>query len=558
MLHIATIIHGNEFAILMPIADRWDLEFFLYGGFNRDNGTKKAKAVYDFEKMFPKFVGHSRHSSVLYEMFALAHALDWLHNRLDVKGWPKLRCAHTDFKPSNILICSDEDERFPAGRWMITDFGISAFGSGTGENEDNQDDKQHLADARDLKTVYDFGVELTSKNDTLRVARTQEGTYQAPESRHSGMTHFVGRRSDIWSFGCVLLEVIIFALGDVALLDKFRNQRAHGHQLDCFYTVNEVEQPKSPGQGRRFEQNLQVKDEVQQCLTSLPQQFSAESDWLRSCTDLITSTLEIEAQQRPGAERLKEVMQEVADRTSDQITNAPLPANDQLRGRTNSRVDSPDVNQRSTLHETSGVIAERITPSPNSYEYSEQASTHLDAESAEIQSTPTPSITHILKEHTTPRHRTPWPPSDQSTSPLTRHSTSPFSDWTQSEINSGSRPRTIGSIDVDSPPVTGVGRRFSLGSPIRQYPIPRREKVLGVCVAPDAERVAFLFARHVRTFSIDGSVGPSLELDSRAEWRQVCISGHCVAAYGIKDKRKQVSGTLSPYLLVSIPRKDQS
>ncbi|KAL9615927.1 MAG: hypothetical protein Q9160_009139 [Pyrenula sp. 1 TL-2023] len=541
MLHIATIIHGNEFAILMPIADRWDLETFLYRGFNRDNGTKKEKAVYDFEEMFPRFVGRSRHPSVLYEMFAIAHALDWLHNRLDVKGWSKLRCVHTDFKPSNILICSDEDGNSPAGRWMITDFGISAFGNGVAENGDKQESKYDLADARGLKTVYDFGVELTSKNDTFRVARTQEGTYQAPESRHSVKTHFVSRRSDIWSFGCVLLEVVIFALGDVHLLDQFRNQRAHSHQLDCFYAVEEVSQSPSRLQGMRVEQNLQMKKEVRAWLTYLPQQFPAESDWLETCTDLISSTLEIEAHRRPGAEHLLREMQDIAHRTSMHTTNTTLSPSDHSQEPTDSQVESLIFNQRLTFHETGGLPTERIISSPVSDDtLSERLSSSNSAELARNQSTPNLPITPRAHAHAAPRERNSFTPTDQSTSNQTPHSTSPFSDWTPSDGDQGFRPHTTGSIDAGSTSDIGLGRRLSMGSSILECSIPEGEKIVDVCLASDAELVAFLCARHIRMFfTADGSAGPTLDLNSRVDWRQVCISGRCVAAYGIKNKRKQ-------------------
>jgi hypothetical protein len=214
MLHVATIIHGGEFTILMPIADRWNLEIFLYRGFNRDKGTKKAELVYDFDRMFPRFNPPHRHTSVLYEMYALVDALHWLHKQLDVKDKPGLCCAHMDFKPSNILIGSDENS--PAGRWMITDFGISVFkrlddeDGSDGDDEDGDEDNNERQDTEgrqdvEVKTIGDFGLQLASKTQTIKTARTQEGTYQPPEARHSGQRVFVGRKSDIWSFGCVLL-----------------------------------------------------------------------------------------------------------------------------------------------------------------------------------------------------------------------------------------------------------------------------------------------------------------------------------------------------------------
>jgi len=75
ILYVTIIIHGGEFIILMLIIDCWNLEIFLYRGFNRDKGIKKAEFVYNFDIMFPRFNLFYKYISVLYEMYVFVDAL---------------------------------------------------------------------------------------------------------------------------------------------------------------------------------------------------------------------------------------------------------------------------------------------------------------------------------------------------------------------------------------------------------------------------------------------------------------------------------------------------
>ena len=55
MKHIAAIVHSNEFMIILPYADQYDLEIFLRGGYEPHPSIDDSRQVYDFNTMFPIF-----------------------------------------------------------------------------------------------------------------------------------------------------------------------------------------------------------------------------------------------------------------------------------------------------------------------------------------------------------------------------------------------------------------------------------------------------------------------------------------------------------------------
>ena len=193
--HLATIVHGSNYMILLPWARHLDLHIFLLEGHKYDVDTRKETEVYDFEMAFPnmqkgRFVG-----AVYVQMANLASALHWLHQGITNVGVrrERVQAAHMDLKPDNILI--DDAVDHPVGKWLLTDFGISAM----------------KKDSNFVSILDVYATLQTPKvtEPTLNTyARRRPGAYQAPEVEQStsssnqvnGMPiQTIGRKGDIWS-----------------------------------------------------------------------------------------------------------------------------------------------------------------------------------------------------------------------------------------------------------------------------------------------------------------------------------------------------------------------
>ncbi|KAL8796007.1 MAG: hypothetical protein Q9195_001583 [Heterodermia aff. obscurata] len=295
MLHIAAIVQGDNFMILIPLAELRDLDVFLRGGYIAMDDTKIKKKVYDFDQEFPGMVAPSTllQEALFNQLFEVASALVWLHEELRILGSLDRYCAHMDLKPGNILISRDKDSR--VGRWMITDFGISLFDKSTNKKEP------------EVHSIRDVGPRLTSRAHQDEVIRGR-GPYEPPESSNKEVD---GRKCDVWSFGCVSSDVMEFALGGQSAVDDFRLHRYSKDRFqgadDYFYQLKpslDVE-PRT-----RNISNTQVKKEVLdwfESRSSLP-----PSPWVKDCVGLLKIMLVIDPVQRATARdamrRLDELM----------------------------------------------------------------------------------------------------------------------------------------------------------------------------------------------------------------------------------------------------------
>ena len=300
MLHIAAIVQGDNFMILIPLAELRDLDVFLRGGYITLDDTRNQEKVYDFGAEFPGMVPPSPLLPVALfnQLFEVASALVWLHEDLRILGSLDRYCAHMDLKPGNILITRDEKSH--VGRWVISDFGISLF------------DKSTNKKALRVHSIRDVGPRLTSRAHQDMVDRGFDrgrGPYEPPEVSNKDVD---GRKCDVWSFGCVLSDVMEFALGGTSAVDNFRLLRYSKDQLqpgadDYFYQLKPCMNTEP---GTRNSSNTQVKKEVLGWFST--RSSCPSSPWVRDCIELVKSMLVIDPVQRATARdtlnRLNELM----------------------------------------------------------------------------------------------------------------------------------------------------------------------------------------------------------------------------------------------------------
>lgn len=181
------------------------------------------------------------------ELRALASALNALHfyrckeMELDLIG------CHHDLKPNNILIFD--------GHLVLADFGVSR-----------------------LAPVLDGS--LTKFKDCI-------GDFFSPESLQDMSAQSIGRKSDIWSLGCVIVEVATFMVLGAAGVQEFRLKRET--KISQNY------------RNSRFHDNVRLKPEV----TAWTKELSEKAE--ESTKDLIQLTsgmLNVMSQKRPDIEEV--------------------------------------------------------------------------------------------------------------------------------------------------------------------------------------------------------------------------------------------------------------
>lgn len=140
---------------------------------------------------------------VIEQFHGLIDGLCELHNKEDG------HFRHTDIKPDNILRSIDDPVR---GRAEIGLLQISDMG---------------LAKCHTVPTGMRHGTD----------ARASTTRYRPPEAAFETDKRGMSRRYDIWSMGCVILELIIWLLHGTDTLDKFNNDwlRMQDHSTATYF-----------------------------------------------------------------------------------------------------------------------------------------------------------------------------------------------------------------------------------------------------------------------------------------------------------------------------------
>ncbi|QKD53995.2 uncharacterized protein FOBCDRAFT_135299 [Fusarium oxysporum Fo47] len=178
------------------------------------------------------------------QTLGLLAALDAIHDSQGVQSYGR----HGDIKPENILWFELDNE--PHGLLVLADFGLAKF---------------HRERSRSFTKNTNVGYTYT---------------YAPPEIDIEG--EFMSRSSDIWSFGCVLLEMVCWLLGGWELSEAFADARLTEDtsgimKTDSFFTIVKLEDDEL----RRFTVKPQVLS------------FIRRLDHHESCTNYVHDILDI-------------------------------------------------------------------------------------------------------------------------------------------------------------------------------------------------------------------------------------------------------------------------
>lgn len=307
MLHLTTIEHGPNRYILLPYAQYSDLELFLHYGVGPDRKEK-----YDFDEYFPKVRNGNVTHHLLRQCWSLANALEWLHNGITIeKTSSTVFCAHMDLKPANILIQPDPDSA--VGKWMISDFGISVLK----EKAKPQDSE--------FVSIGDYISQLTMNTRPKR----HEGTYQAPEvkltetawnqsSRLTPDQKGIGRKSDIWSYGCIFSEVLAFALGRDKYVNEFQSRRKGREGNDYFYV-------EKPDQGYlRAPDNMPKQYQVHPSVLTWLDGLCGPQSWVDCYVETIKNILIVDTAERPDATELTKLVNHIKEHVDNAQVNCSV------------------------------------------------------------------------------------------------------------------------------------------------------------------------------------------------------------------------------------------
>ena len=185
-------------------------------------------------------------------LLGLTSAIEKVHTYTSSKLNINMIGCHYDLKPKNILVSGQS--------FVLADFGISRL--------------KKVTD--DSKTTFKLG----------------HGHYLAPECPNVAdgfKRHSIGRASDIWSFGCVLVELMIFVTFGTESLEEFREQRETTDPVLSFTT-------------RVFYQGKSLHNRVDAWLTKLSDEGNINRKIL---IRLIRDTLEGNPDFRPNAKEIK-------------------------------------------------------------------------------------------------------------------------------------------------------------------------------------------------------------------------------------------------------------
>ena len=518
MQHIASIIHGNNFMILLPLARHGDLEIFLRGGYKPGADTRYYHKIYDFDATFPQLsCEETLHRALLKEMFEIARALVWLHEELHLFGKLDEYLAHLDLKPENILLVQDNHSGtagsdHPAGKWMLTDFGVSVFDKATNEK------------ATRVHSIRDVGPRLTSRANRAEVMRGY-GPYQPPEV---DLDKVDGRKCDVWSLACILCDVLAFAFGRGTALHRFRTLRYDGRD-DYFYRAR----GSSEDRARVINSsNTELKSEIRDWFRS--HVYASTHTWVPHYVSIIERALVPGPRERPDMKLIMHGLGSLpvnirsspetldhfrsSDRLRSQHTQRPsITSNGTATTSNNSLPAAVHMNgaytaDRFSFYDTSEVITQNFP----AYEYRRYPSTstsNTEASDPQYGNIPVDKLLSI---------------------PSTSNTEASYPQYGNLPVD---KVLSIRIPKLQPLRKASEYKRASRSSPI----LNSKQSVNAVAVTPTGDKVAFLCGRHIHAYlTCDGSKAGTIDelapedTTPPVKWKKLCIANDFAVTYGLK------------------------
>ncbi|KAI4254738.1 MAG: hypothetical protein LQ352_002933, partial [Teloschistes flavicans] len=141
--------------------------------------------------------------------------------------------------------------------------------------------------------------DLAEMRTSIPTDRNIEGAHRSPENHGSHKGLYSGRKSDMWSYACVLVEVLTFALGSNNLLSDFRRLKAREDEdeSDAFFTMG----ASALADGLN---EYSVKLSVSRWLDVLGKRFLENRVWIDDVVKLILAVLKIVPEERFTAQQV--------------------------------------------------------------------------------------------------------------------------------------------------------------------------------------------------------------------------------------------------------------
>ena len=530
MTHIAAIVHGNNLMILLPRADLGDLETFLHRGKRVLDKSTEFKRVYDFDEKFPELAEDRKlHSTLLRELFEISSALVWLHEELYLYDRLDYYLAHMDLKPENILVI--EESGYAGGIWKLSDFGVSLFDRATNEK------------ASRYHSIRDVGPRLTSKANPDQIIRGR-GPYEPPEVDLSNVD---GRKCDVWSFSCILCDVLAFACGGEEELNEFRKTRYDGKN-DYFYRTVESKEDRS-----RIvtSSNTQLKSEIREWFGNLVRRF--HFGWVRDYVAVLEKALIPDPTKR--VINMRGIMQ-VLEKLPPRMRSEPIHPVDTPPCSSLSRSNVQLVPDVSACYEQALNVRSGYRQSSNDT-FRPKGSNKED---------------HLVAPMSNSRFPTGYDPTNfppiitierPSNGDRAWRSDSHINNETsqqqsaQADSNHLSASSHVLSDDINThsrfEAVVNNGAAIPSATAYEAWPkiLTSRNKkgrATSIALSPGGNQVAFLYGHQVRSYlTEDGSMsGSTVELPSTVTWKRIALSPPFLAAYGTASCDKSVSCAKMP------------
>ncbi len=512
MQHIASIIHGNNFMILLPLAQHGDLEIFLRGGYKAGADTRyNNHKIYDFDETFPHLAcEETLHKALLKEMFEIARALVWLHEELHLFGKLDRYLAHLDLKPENILLVQDNHSGtagsdHPAGKWMLTDFGVSVFDKATNEK------------ATRVHSIRDVGPRLTSRANRDEVMRGY-GPYQPPEV---DLDKVDGRKCDVWSLACILCDVLAFAFGRDTALHKFRTLRYDGKD-DFYYRTK----GSSEDRARVINSsNTELKSEIKDWF-----QASARLStyiWVPRYVSIIETALVPRPLDRPD---MKKIMWDLGHSGPEILEPSRNSDHLQVPRSQQTQQQRPPITFNGT-----------VTTSINSLPLAVHSTGASMAARFSFHDTPE-ALTQLLPTHENPRHHS-------ISSSNTEVSYRKYGNLPVDNMSSMPIPAPGQALPYPVPPLQPLRKASTYERASRtSLMLNSKQSVDAVAVTPTGDKVAFLCGRQIHAYlTRDGSKTGTIDelapqnVTPQIKWKKMCIANDFAVTYGLKGTEKLVS-----------------